>query len=120
MEDFPEDPPPELIEVGTHLKIRIACVSEEGPIGECPWAQVVGARHSGRVLARIDNELIMSDIHGYQLHDIVELEKIWLDPRYEAIWQVVGMIQSAEDLLNPNDAYVAEDDEETEEDNLLT
>ena len=75
------------------MKIRMPFPSDDGCIAETPWAEVVGAKDSGRVLGRVTNHLVYTDLHGYEFGDIVELEETWLGPDYGLIWQVVGKIQ---------------------------
>ena len=79
-----------MIEVGTYLKVRIPHREELGTVAECPWAQVIGMTPSRRIIARIDNELICSDLHGYWLGDHVELEEVWFDGSSAPVWQVAG------------------------------
>jgi hypothetical protein len=80
----------QLIEVGTLVKFRIPFPSEDNVVAESPWRKVVGVKTFGRILVEVQNELICSDLHGYQFGDIVELEQVWLSPDSEAIWQAVG------------------------------
>ena len=81
----------ELIEVGTYIKFRIPFPSEDNIHAECPWGEVVGVKTHGRIFARVKNELCYFDLHGCQLDDIVELERVWLGPDSEPIWQSVGL-----------------------------
>jgi len=86
----------ELIEVGTNIKFRIPFSSEDNVVAESPWGEVIGVKTFGRILARVQNQLIYSDLHGCQLNDIVELERIWLSLDSGPTWQFVGLASRSE------------------------
>ena len=83
----------DLIEVGKLVKIRIPFPSDDNVVAECPWGEVMGVKTFGRILVRVDNDLIYTDRHGCRLNDIVELEQTWLGPDSGLIWQFVGIEQ---------------------------
>jgi hypothetical protein len=92
----------QLLEVGSHLKCRIAHITNRyGIEAEQPWGQVVSVVNDHRIIVKLDNELVSSDLHGLFLGDLVELELTPVEP-HGAIWQYVGKIieHKEEDLEN--------------------
>lgn len=52
--------------------------------GESPWVIVLAVLPDGRLLARLNNDLVNSQVHGYQFGDVATFEieetadyKIW-------------------------------------------
>jgi hypothetical protein len=85
-----------LLEVGSFLKVRIPFSTSPHPedygvVAESPWVEIVGVLPSERLHGRIVNELVCEDLHGFGFGDVVELERTWIDPKDQEIWQVVGL-----------------------------
>jgi hypothetical protein len=85
-----EQVPMQLLEVGSHIKFKIAHAVIDGIEGEWPWGEVVGMVHDRRIRVRVGNELVSSDVHGIFYGDVLELEMIYLEPDLPPIWQSVG------------------------------
>jgi hypothetical protein len=81
----------QILKFGSHMKFRIAHVTRDSIEGEWPWGQVVGVVNDHRVVVRVDNELIASDLHGIFFGDLVELEMTFIEPDFSPVWQFIGV-----------------------------
>ena len=71
--EIPSDKEIKEIKIGTYVKVLAENNNLQGPSGERFWCEII-EKKDNYFIGRIDNNLVLSHIHGLYCDDIIKIE----------------------------------------------